>query len=183
MLIFLVRRFFGLIFVLFAVTFLTFMIGHAAPGDPIKIMMGLREDPAAYQRLRHFYGLDRPLLIQYVEYVWNIVRYFNFGYSYQYNQRPVAAILGTALPVTFTIGLLALALATVVGVPIGVYAAARHNRVGDRVSSSLLFAHARCSLLGSEADSFIGCYSSSCNITSRPSVSSGTLRSAPRLPA
>ncbi len=138
MLIFLVRRFFGLIFVLFAVTFLTFMIGHAAPGDPIKIMMGLREDPAAYQRLRHFYGLDRPVLVQYVDYVWNIVRHFNFGYSYQYSQRPVAVILGSALPVTFTIGLLALILATVVGVPVGVYAAARHNRAGDRVSMALM---------------------------------------------
>ena len=138
MIVFLVRRFFGLIFVLFAVTFLTFMIGHAAPGDPIKIIMGLREDPAAYQRLRHFYGLDRPLLVQYVDYVWHIVRYFDFGYSYQYAERPVAVILGSAMPVTFTIGLLALFLATVIGVPVGVFAAARYNRTGDRVSMALM---------------------------------------------
>jgi ABC-type dipeptide/oligopeptide/nickel transport system permease component len=138
MIVFLVRRFFGLIFVVFAVTFLTFMIGHAAPGDPIKIMMGLREDPEAYQRLRHVYGLDQPLLVQYVEYVWHIIRYFNFGYSYQYAGRPVAAILGTAMPVTFTIGLTALALATLIGVPVGVFAATQHNRTGDRISMAAM---------------------------------------------
>src|SRR2546430_9041343 len=60
---FLIRRFFGLIFVMFAVTFLTFMIGHAAPGDPIRTILGFRYDPATYRRLVHFYGLDRPLLV------------------------------------------------------------------------------------------------------------------------
>lgn len=138
MIVFLVRRFFGLIFVVFAVTFLTFMIGHAAPGDPIKIMMGLREDPEAYRRLRHLYGLDQPLLVQYVEYVWHIIRYFDFGYSYQYAGRPVAVILGSAMPVTFTIGLTALALATLIGVPVGVFAATQHNRTGDRVSMAAM---------------------------------------------
>src|SRR5579864_250322 len=111
MLAFLIRRFFGLIFVLFAVTFLTFMIGHAAPGDPIKTLMGLRQDPAVYQRLRHFYGLDRPLLAQFGDYLWHIVRYGDFGYSFRFEGRPVMDILGSALPVTFTIGILALALA------------------------------------------------------------------------
>ena len=130
---FLVRRFFGLIFVLFAVTFLTFIIGHEAPGDPIKTMMGLRQDPETYRRLVHFYHLDQPLLVQYRDYVWNIIRYGDFGNSFRFEGRSVSSILGGALPVTFTIGLLALALATVVGIPIGVLAAARQNRPADRL--------------------------------------------------
>jgi ABC-type dipeptide/oligopeptide/nickel transport system permease component len=134
MLVFLIRRLFGLVFVLFAVTFLTFIIGHAAPGDPIKILMGLRQDPATYHRLQHYYGLDRPLLVQFADYVWHIVRYGDFGHSFEYNERPVSQILGNALPVTFTIGVSALALATGIGVPIGVFAAARQNRAGDRIS-------------------------------------------------
>jgi ABC-type dipeptide/oligopeptide/nickel transport system permease component len=138
MIVFLVRRFFGLIFVLFAVTFMTFLIGHAAPGDPIQIILGFHSDPATYHRLRHFYGLDQPLLQQYVQYVWNIARYWNFGYSYQYGGRPVASILGTALPVTFTIGLSALALAVAIGVPVGVYAATKRNQIGDRLSMTAM---------------------------------------------
>jgi peptide/nickel transport system permease protein/oligopeptide transport system permease protein len=134
MLAFLVRRFFGLIFVLFAVTFLTFIIGHAAPGDPIQNMLGVRQDPATYHRLIHFYHLDQPVLVQYGNYVWRIVRYLDFGNSFQYNSRPVTAVLGGALPVTFTIGMSALALATLVGVPVGIYAAARQNRPADRLS-------------------------------------------------
>src|SRR5579863_7065958 len=100
---YLVRRLFGLIFVLFAVTFLTFMIAHAAPGDPIKIILGERQDPAAYRRLIHFYHLDQPVLVQYLTYIWNIVRYGDFGTSFQYQDRSVISILGSALPVTFTI--------------------------------------------------------------------------------
>src|SRR5438093_1198959 len=90
---FLIRRFFGLIFVMFAVTFLTFMIGHAAPGDPIRTILGFRYDPATYRRLVHFYGLDRPLLVQFGDYLWHIVRYADFGHSYRFESRPVVGIL------------------------------------------------------------------------------------------
>ncbi len=138
MLAFLVRRLCGLIFVLFAVTLLTFLIAHAAPGDPVKVMLGLHYDPATYHRLVHFYHLDQPVVVQYCDYVWHIVRYGDFGNSYQYGSRPVAAILGDALPVTFTIGILALLLATAAGVPAGVFAAAHHNRLGDRLSMTAM---------------------------------------------
>jgi ABC-type dipeptide/oligopeptide/nickel transport system permease component len=135
---FLIRRFVGLIFVMFAVTFLTFMIEHAAPGDPIRTILGFRYDPATYRRLVHFYGLDRPLLVQFGDYIWHIVRYADFGHSYRFESRPVMAMLGAALPVTMTIGTLALALATGIGVPIGVLAAARHNKATDRISMATM---------------------------------------------
>jgi len=135
---YLVRRLCGFVFVLFAVTLLTFLIGHAAPGDPIQIMMGTRYDPAAYHRLVHLYGLDRPLPVQFVDYVWHIVRYGDFGLSFRYEGRPVAGLLLSALPVTLTIGLAALALATLLGTPIGAIAAARQGRAFDRVSMALM---------------------------------------------
>ena len=81
------------------------------------------------------YGLDRPLLVQFGDYLWHIVRYGDFGYSFRSAGPPgLRLCLAGALPVTFTIGLLALALATGVGVPIGVLAAARQNRAADRIS-------------------------------------------------
>lgn len=138
MTVFLIRRLAGLVFVVFAVVFLTFMIGHAAPGDPVQTIMGNRHDPLEYQRLRHFYGLDQPLLTQFKDYIWNIVRYGNFGYSFRYGGRPVGDLLLAGLPVTLTIGLLALALATGMGVPLGVLAAARRDSAFDRASIVLV---------------------------------------------
>lgn len=135
---YLVRRLAGFVFVLLAVTFLTFIIGHAAPGDPIQLMMGTRQDPAEYHRLLHLYGLDRPLLVQFGDYVWHIVRYGDFGRSFRYNGRPVIDLLGSALPVTLTIGISALLLSTVLGVLVGVLAAVRRNRAADRVSMVLM---------------------------------------------
>ncbi|GAC1434724.1 MAG: oligopeptide ABC transporter permease OppB [Chloroflexota bacterium] len=135
---FLVRRVCGLVFVVVAVTFLTFIIGHAAPGDPVQTIMGNRHDPVEHQRLLHYYGLDRPLLQQFGDYLWQIVRYADFGRSFRYDGTPVTTVVGTGLPVTLTIGALALLLATGVGVPIGAWAAVRQNRAGDRVSMTLM---------------------------------------------
>ena len=47
---FFARRFVSLVFVLFSLTFLTFMVGHLAPGDPLLVLMGQQRDPAAYER-------------------------------------------------------------------------------------------------------------------------------------
>lgn len=54
------RRFISLPFVIFSITFITFIVGYLAPGDPILTMMGSRHDQATYERLRHLYGLDQP---------------------------------------------------------------------------------------------------------------------------
>ena len=135
---YLVRRLAGLVFVVFAVTFLTFVIGHAAPGDPIQTLMGNRHDPVEHRRLMHVYGLDRPLLAQFADYLWRIVRYGDFGRSFRYSGRPVADLLGSALPVTLTIGIAALLLSTVLGVLVGVLAAVRRNRAVDRISMVLM---------------------------------------------
>ena len=51
----------SLLFVLFSLTFLTFVVGRLATGDPVQRMMGNRHDPVRYQELVHQYGLDRPI--------------------------------------------------------------------------------------------------------------------------
>jgi ABC-type dipeptide/oligopeptide/nickel transport system permease component len=138
MTVYLIRRLMGLVFVVFAVTCLTFIIGHAAPGDPIQTIMGFRHDPVEYHRLKHLYGLDRPLLVQLGDYLWHIVRWGDFGLSFRYDGRPVMSLLINALPVTLTIGLSALVLACAIGVPIGIWAAVRQNKAFDRVSMTLV---------------------------------------------
>ena len=63
------RRFLSLIFVLFSVTFLTFIVSYLAPGDPVLNMMGGRHDPIRYAFLRQLYGFDLPWYQQYLNYI------------------------------------------------------------------------------------------------------------------
>lgn len=131
MLRFLARRAISLIFILFSLTFLTFIVGHLAPGDPILVMMGQQRDAETYARLRHLYGLDRPLLAQYADYVAALLR-GDFGLSFQYVGRPVREIIGQGVWISIGVGGLALLLSVVVGVPLGILAALRQRTLLDR---------------------------------------------------
>ena len=133
------RRLLSLIFVLFSVTFLTFVVSYLAPGDPILNMMGGRQDPVRYQFLRHLYGLDQPWYQQYVTYVLHLL-HGNLGYSFKYPERPVWALIANGVPVSLELGLLALILSILIGVPAGVFAALRHNTWRDTSIMSLMLA-------------------------------------------
>jgi peptide/nickel transport system permease protein/oligopeptide transport system permease protein len=126
MLQFLIKRFIGLIFVLIAVTFVTFILGYLAPGDPIINMLGNHFDPLTYARLRHQYGLDLPWYEQYFRYVVQLL-HFNFGLSYYYQGQNVMAYLGPGLPVSVELGFWGLILTFVIGIPVGIFAALRAN--------------------------------------------------------
>ncbi len=127
-----IKRLISLVFVLFSLTFITFVVGHLAPGDPIQFMMGNRHDPARYIELRHEYGFDRPLYEQYIDYVLGLL-HGDLGKSYQYANRSVTEILSNGISVSLQLGLLALGLSTLVGIPAGVFAALNHNRFSDRL--------------------------------------------------
>src|SRR5919199_2461936 len=102
-----VKRMGSLVFVLFSLTFVTFMVGRLAPGDPIQSLMGNRRDPVRYAQLRHDYGLDRPLHEQYVAYVWGLA-HGDLGKSFKYAGRPVSEILRQGVPVSLQLGITAL---------------------------------------------------------------------------
>ncbi len=137
MLKYLLRRALSLPFVLLSVTFLTFIVGYLAPGDPIQAMMGNRRDPAIYQQLRREYGLDRPWHEQYLNYVGGLLR-GDLGRSYRFAGRPVADLIRQGVPVSAALGGAALAVSVVIGVPIGILAAARANRAFDRISMTVM---------------------------------------------
>ena len=126
MLQFLIKRFIGLLFVLLAVTFVTFILGYLAPGDPIRNLLGSHFDPLTYTRLKHLYGLDLPWYQQYFNYVVQLL-HFNFGLSYYYQSQPVMAYLGPGLPVSAELGIWGLILTFIIGIPIGIFAALRAN--------------------------------------------------------
>ncbi|MDQ6694142.1 MAG: ABC transporter permease, partial [Chloroflexota bacterium] len=116
-----------------------FMVGHLAPGDPIQGLLGNRHDPERYAQLVHDYGLDRPLHEQYFSYVVGLL-HGDLGKSFKYAGRPVADILRQGVPVSFELGIAALALSTLVGVPAGVIAALNHKRLSDRLIMFIMLA-------------------------------------------
>ena len=133
------RRAFSLIFVLFSVTFLTFVVSYLAPGDPILNMMGGRQDPARYAFLRQLYGFDRPWYIQYFTYIGHLLQ-GNLGYSFKYPERPVWDLIANGVPVSLKLGGLALLVSVVTGVTAGVLAALWRNTWRDTLIMTVMLA-------------------------------------------
>jgi ABC-type dipeptide/oligopeptide/nickel transport system permease component len=123
---FLVKRFIGLLFVVIMVTFITFVMGLNAPGNPIIALLGLHFTLAQYATLRHVYGLDLPWWQQYGNYLHNLFT-FNFGLSFEYKNRSVGDILASGVPISLELGFWALVIQILVGIPLGIVSALRAN--------------------------------------------------------
>lgn len=123
---FLVKRLIGLLFVVVCVTFITFIMGYFAPGDPIRAMLGNHFDLPTYLRLKHAYGLDLPWYQQYFNFLASLAR-FDFGYSYHYQNRPVLDILKDGIPYSTELGMWGLILTVFLGIPTGIFSALKAN--------------------------------------------------------
>ena len=134
---FFIKRFIGLIFVVFGVTFITFIMGYIAPGDPIKNLLGQHYTPAIYQALRHAYGLDLPWYTQYYNFVVGML-HLDFGRSFEYKDRAVWDILKDGVPISLELGLWALFLQVVVGVPLGIISALKANTWIDTSNMAIM---------------------------------------------
>jgi ABC-type dipeptide/oligopeptide/nickel transport system permease component len=117
---------------LLLISFLTFIMGYLAPGDPIRMILGEHSDPQTVAQVRHELGLDQPWYVQYGRFVWSAVK-GDFGISL-YNRRPVGDVIRESFPATATLAVLAILLAIAVGIPAGIVAAVFHNRLPDRLS-------------------------------------------------
>jgi len=117
---------------LFVVSLLVFVVIRVLPGDPAQVIMGTEGNPEATARLRTSLGLDRPLAVQYVDWLAHAVR-GDLGVSIQYDV-PVGRLIMSRLPVTLPLTLLAAAFMVATAVPLGLYAATHHRRVGDYVT-------------------------------------------------
>ncbi|GLQ39880.1 peptide ABC transporter [Rhizobium albus] len=129
MLRYLARRLLVLALTMVAASIVIFLLMSVVPGDPAQFMMGMNADPAALAALRAELGLDRPLLVRYLEWVGGLV-IGDFGQSYTYRVSVSQLILdriGLSLPLAF----LALLLSVVIAIPAALFAAQRHNKAGD----------------------------------------------------
>ncbi len=133
------RRLLSLLFVLFSVTFLTFIVSYLAPGDPILNMMGGRQDPVRYAFLKHFYGLDQPWTIQYLSFLGKLFR-GDLGFSFKYPERPVWELIANGVPVSLQLGVLALIISIIFGVLAGVLSALWQNTWKDNTIMSIMLA-------------------------------------------
>jgi ABC-type dipeptide/oligopeptide/nickel transport system permease component len=132
---FVARRLLLSVPVFVGITVIIFGLMQLTPGDPVTITMGEKADPVVVARVRHELGLDRPVLEQYVTYVWRAA-HGDFGTSFYYRDRSVASIVADGLPVSATLGLVAVAIAVVLAVPLGIIAALRQNSLVDYLSMS-----------------------------------------------
>jgi peptide/nickel transport system permease protein len=117
---------------LIGLSLLTFAISHLMPADPAKLAAGPRATPDMVETLRHEYGLDQPLFVQYTTYLGDLFK-GNWGTSIL-TQAPVVTDLGNYLPNTVELVLAAMTLAIGIGVPLGVLAAVYQNRWPDHLA-------------------------------------------------
>jgi peptide/nickel transport system permease protein len=133
-----VRRSLWLPALLLIIAFVTFALGYYGPGDPVQVLLGQHTNPAAVARIRHERGLDRPLLVQYVNYIWRAL-HGDLGESIvKYRGQPVRRLIGTFLPVTVQLNLVSGVLGVMIGIPLGIVAALRHGSWVDRLTTALV---------------------------------------------
>ena len=121
---------------IFLISLLAFIIIQLPPGDFLTEEIrrleasGVQVDQARVQQLTNLYGLDKPMYVQYVNWIWNIVTKLDFGYSFLW-QRPVNDILMSRMGMTLFISLLAFVVCWGLAIPAGIYVAVKQYSFAD----------------------------------------------------
>jgi ABC-type dipeptide/oligopeptide/nickel transport system permease component len=143
---YIIRRVLALIPTLLVIYSLTFFLMHSTPGGPWD--SGEKPLPASVQeKLKAAYGLDEPLWKQYVGYLGNAAR-GDFGPSYTQRSRTVRDIVASTFPVSLKLAGAAMAFAILLGIPLGILGAVKHNGVLDYISTFV-------SIVGISTPSFV----------------------------
>jgi peptide/nickel transport system permease protein len=134
-----VKRVLQAIPLLIGIATILFIVMHLAPGDPIEMYLQKRGeksatgrpfDPKLEQMIRHKYGLDRPLPVQYLAWLGNLAK-GDLGESFQYH-RPVSSIIGERLPYTLQLTLSSLVLGALIGIAMGIASAVKQYSLLDK---------------------------------------------------
>ena len=133
MLKYLLRRLMLLIPVLFVVSVLISSLIYMSPGDPVRVMLGLRANQEAVEKIRSELGLDKPIYIRYLKWLGNTVR-GDLGRSLQRNER-VIGMIEERFPASLELGAFAILVTIVLAIPAGVVSATRVNTWVDNLLS------------------------------------------------
>lgn len=128
MLSYIIRRVIILIPLLFILSLISFVIIELPPGDYLTTYIlqleqsGTEVGEAEIARLSQQYGLDKPMYVRYFMWVWNIIRYGDFGRSFQW-EKPVSEVIGERIALTMAVSIFTLTFTWAVAIPIGIYSA------------------------------------------------------------
>jgi ABC-type dipeptide/oligopeptide/nickel transport system permease component len=131
---YLFRRLAGTIPVLCLISLLVFLLIHAAPGDPTLFLLGEETNAAEVAKAKERWGLDQPLYIQYLKFL-KSAAVGDFGKSFKYAE-PVTRVIKTRLPATIELATFAIIIATLLAIPLGVWAGARPNSWIDNLGTT-----------------------------------------------
>ena len=124
-----IRRIIYSVPVIIGILVVTFVLARSIPGDPCKAMLGEKATAEVCERYNHEHGFDQPVPVQFWVFVKEIAR-GDFGESLRFS-RPVTIILIERLPTTIELGLTALIIAIIIGIPAGIISAIRRNSILD----------------------------------------------------
>lgn len=134
------RKCIWLLLVLFGITIVSFWVIHLAPGSPtdMDITLNPLAGEAARQQLEEIYGLNKPLHVQYLDWLSRLL-HFDFGNSLSADSRPVLVKIGERLPLTVAMNVISLLLTLAIAIPVGILSACRQNSLLDRTVTILVF--------------------------------------------
>lgn len=131
---YLAQRALGTIPVLLLISLIVFLLIHAAPGDPTLLLLGEETNAAEVAKAKVHWGLDRPLHVQYVRFVASAAT-GEFGKSFKYGD-PVINVIKTRLPATVELAIFSIAIATLLAIPLGVWAGSKPNSWLDNLGTT-----------------------------------------------
>lgn len=134
---YLIRRILTIIPVAVIVSFAAFLLVQLSPGDPSAFFIGEDTPPEEVERIRTELGVDRPVMVQYASWAQRAVT-GDLGESF-FQRRPVTEAFADAFPVTLLLTFMALVIALVLAVPIGIFSALKQGSMGDRLSTVFVF--------------------------------------------
>lgn len=142
-----IGRLLSLVFVLLVVSIITFVLMHSVPGGPFDEAKGPLP-PAAKANILRKYGLDKPMHIQYLKYMQNVLFHFDFGIPFQQPNTTVTALIAKSWKVTVQVGAMTVLLAFGLGITLGMVAAYRQNSWIDNATTFI-------AMLGITVPSFV----------------------------
>ena len=124
---------------IFGITLITFTVIHLAPGNPVEVQteMSLKVTAQAKENLKKLYGLDKPLHVQYLDWITRFVK-LDFGKSFV-DGRNVLDKIAERIPITLTINILSMLIIFFIAIPIGILSATKQYSLFDKLSTVFVF--------------------------------------------
>ena len=136
---YILKRLATMVPLVFGITLITFVVIHLAPGGPVEVeaQMSLKSSAQARENLKRLYGLDKPLHVQYIQWLKRFVK-LDFGTSFV-DGKKVADKIGERIPVTLKINILSLFLIVLIAIPVGILSAVKQYSLFDKLTTLFVF--------------------------------------------